>query len=396
MSLISIGFSQADDPQEAAFQASVMIKSEFKNAPVHLAIVFASVHYVKKEVMEAIHTLLKPERLVGSSSAGLILSHTIVNRGLTIIAINSSTIEFGVGYAPYTTGEEFRQFGFELSRSTISNYKSNLGKQASLVFYDGLIPYDNHFILGSRENLGNLCPIIGTFSCDDFKFKRAYQFYQKSIVSRAAVGLLIGGSDASVAFSNKHGFKPLGKPRRITLTEGHIIHTIDDKPAVGIYEEFFKDETANLKKGFLNSPGVLYPLGIYLENQRQYLIRYPVDILSDGSIVCQADVPSDAEVHLMINNKDSCRQSAVLGALEIKDYLGGRTPQLVLVFESIIRHKILGRQLFTEIQAVKEILGQSVPIVGMYSFGEMCRLGMDDRNEYTYLQNASLLLVAIG
>ena len=393
---IAIGFSQADDPQEAAYQACVTAKNQLQGAPVHMVIVFTSIHYAKKEVLEAIHTVLKPAKLVGCSSAGLIVSNGIFSRGVIIIAITSPALHFGVGAASYNAGKDSRQLGFELAHSCNLDYKSTCVRQASIILYDGLLPYDNQFVLGQQEIIGHSCPIIGGFSCDDFKFKKTHQFYQKQIFSNSAVGFFIGSSDCVVAFSNKHGFTPLGKPRMITAAEGPIIHTIDRKPAVAIYEEFFKGEVQNFKKNFFNSPGILYPLGIYLEDQRQYLIRYPVDILSDGSIVCQADVPKNTEVHLTINNKDSCKQAANAAALEIKEALGGRPAQLIIIFESMVRHKILGRHLFSEVQTIKEILGHSTPVAGMYSFGELCHLNLNESNVNTHLQNASLLLLAIG
>ncbi len=394
---IAIGFSQADDPQEAAYQASISVKNQLQSSSVDMVILFTSIHYAKKESLEVIHSILKPSKLIGSSSAGIILSNLISSRGIALIGINSTTLNFGIGSATYVPGKNLRQLGFELNHSCDLNYKSSFViRQFSTVFCDSLIPYDNQFLLGSQEVIGHTCPILGAFSCDDFKFKKNYQFYQKQILSLSAVGFLLGSPNAIVTSSNKHGFIPLGKPRTITSSAGPIIHTIDNKPAIEIYVDFFKDEAENLKKKFLNSIGVLYPLGIYMEKQRQYLIRYPVDILNDGSIVCQADVPSNAEVHLTINNKDSCKKAAALAAQDIKDALDGRPAQLIIVFESAIRHKILGRHLFSEIQIIKEILGETTPIIGMYCFGELCHLGSSEGNEDTFLQNASLSLLAIG
>ena len=90
----------------------------------------------------------------------------------------------------------------------------------------------------------------------------------------------------------------------------------------------------------------MYPLGIYLEESRQYLLRNIIDILEDGSIVCHEGIPQGAEVHLMISNKDSCRNSAIEAAELVKASLGDRQAKLVLVFESLARHKILGRVCF--------------------------------------------------
>ncbi|MEI7998702.1 MAG: FIST N-terminal domain-containing protein [Candidatus Omnitrophota bacterium] len=394
-SSIAIGFSQAEDPQEAAYQASMIVKNQMNSHSIDMAILFVSIHYAKPEILDVIKSILNPTRLVGSSTAGIILSHGIFNRGLAILAINSSSVNFGIGSALYSPEDNPRNFGFELGRKISLDLKSSFLRQASVILCDGLFQYNNQFILGARESLGYSFPLAGAFACDNFKLKETFQFHQKEIYSNAAVGLLIG-SDNHVAFSNKHVFKPLGKPRVITVAEGHIIRTVDHKPAISIYEEYLKDDAINLKNVFSSSPAALYPLGIYVEKLRQYLLRYPVDILSDGSIVCQADIPQDSEVHLTISNKDSFKNAATAAAQEVKEALGGHQAKLLIIFESMIRHKMLGRHSLLEIHAIREILGYSTPMIGMYSFGELCPLGLGDSPTETYLQNGSILLLAIS
>ncbi len=390
---VAIGFSQAQNPQEAAHQASVAIKNKLNSITTDMVIVFTSISYAKKEILDVIYPILKPIRLIGSSCSGIILSEGVFNRGLAILAINSSSITFGIGSVNLNPKDNPRKTGFELGHKINLDSKTHFQRQAAVVLCDGISQYNNQFMAGVQEILGRSFPLAGTLSCDDFKLQRSYQFYQKQILSNSSIGFLIN-SMFPVAFSNKHGFKPLGKPRTITSVEGPIIHTIDHRPAVKLYEEYLKDVSKNLKNGFLNSPVTIYPLGVYSENQQQYLLRYPVDILTNGSIVCQTDIPPNTEVHLMISNRDSCKNAATAAAQEIKYALGGQA-QLLFIFESMGRQRILSHHLFLEIQAIKELLGDSVPIIGMYGFGELCPLGSSTESTDTYLQNGSLSLLAI-
>jgi hypothetical protein len=134
-------------------------------------------------------------------------------------------------------------------------------------------------------------PVIGAISSDDFKYKQLNQFFQDQILQNSVVGVLLGGA-SSIALGCKHGFKPLGKPRTITQVDGHLIRTIDNKPAVDIYKHFLGAQADQLKNVTLNSHAAMYPLGIYLEDDRQYLLRNIIDILQDGSIVCQGGIPA--------------------------------------------------------------------------------------------------------
>ena len=389
---IAIGFSQASDPQEAAYQACIQAKNQLNTVQTDLVVLLTSIHYARPEVLEVVHASLRPHRLVGSSTAGILLSEGVFTRGIGILAINSDLINFGISAVNAAEIPNVRTAGFELARKVSADFKSP-HRQACLVFTDRSFHQNSLFIRGCQEILGFGLPLIGAVSSDDFKFKKTHQFYQKQVFSNASVGLVLGG--INVAMGSKHGFKPLGKPRTITRASSNIIHTIDQKPAMHIYEEFMGAEAQQLKKGIFASHTALYPLGIYLEEERQYLIKNAVDILADGSIVCQGEVPQGAEVHLMIGNRDSCKQSAADAAQQVKDALGGRQAKLILIIESMARHKILGRLSFLEIQAIRDILGYTTPTIGMYTFGEIAPFASLNNIKNTHMQNESILILAI-
>jgi hypothetical protein len=133
-----------------------------------------------------------------------------------------------------------------------------------------------------------------------------------------------------------------------------------------------------------------------MEPEEEYLLRNAVDILEDGSMVCQGEVPEGAEVHIMISNKDSCKQAAVNAALEIKNSFLAKPPELVIIFESLSRQKLLGRSAFNEIQIVKDIIGSQVPLIGMYSSSEVSPFHSMNYVKRTYLQNKTILIIGIG
>ena len=392
---IAIGFSQAEDIKEAAHQASVAVKNQLNSITTDFVLVFASIGYIHKDALDVIHTILKPKKLIGSSTLGIILGNGIYKRGIGILAINSADFHVGIASHDFKTNLNHRQLGFELSRQMVADYKSPLPRRAAVILYDPLIPFKNVFTLGTREVLGLNLKTAGAFSCDDFKLKDSYQIIQKKILNRNIAGFIIG-CESEIIVGNRHGFKPLGKPRMVTSSKDNIIITIDNKPAISIYEEYLKKEAQDIRLGLLNSAAVFYPLGIYQQNLRQYLLRYPIDILSDGSIVCQAEIPPKTEVHLMISNKDSCRASAALTAQEVKDSMGKREAQVLLVFNSMTKSKILGRNSSVELESIQRVFGSSVPIFGMYSFGELSPLGINENEMETYLQNGSLTIIAIS
>lgn len=391
---IGIGFSQEANISEAAFRAATQAKEQNQQPNVDLVIVFNTIHYNPIETSLIIRKIFPQAKIVGCSTAGIILSELISLRGVGVLVITSDEMKFGTSAISEIESQDLRQAGISLAKNCINDL--GLQKRAAFIMlFDGLIKDNSPLVKGLHEILGNVFPIFGAGSCDDFHFKNSYEYYQDKVLNNSATGFLLGGQ-AKLGYSCKHGWKPLGKPRTINQVDGHIIKTIDNKKAISLYEEYFLNEVKNVKLARLEQLAIRYPLGIYIEDENEYILRNAVDILADGSIVCQGEIPEGAEVHIMIGNKESCRQAATDAATEAREGLQGKQPKLVLIFESLGRLKLQGRATYKEIQSIKGILGHNTPIFGMYSHGEIAPLKSEDNIRKTYLQNESIIILAIG
>mgnify|MGYP001588095934 CR=1 FL=1 len=380
---IGIGFSSLPDPAQAAKEASAQAKNQLNVTSAHFILLFTSIHYAVPEVLATITKILQPQRIVGSSTAGIILSDTILTHGVGLLAIHSTDLHFGHIALTDLEGKDMRTTGFQLARDLSTDYK-HPNRQLLITLADRALTDGSAFAHGVQEVLGNNLPIIGAISSDDFNFKKTFQYSDQQILP------------INVAIGSKHGWKPLGKPRIIDKVEGHIIKTIDGKPAAHIYETYFAEEAKNLRGTHLGAMAILYPMGVYLEEKGYYLLRNAIDILEDGSIVCQGEVPQGADVHLMIGSKDACKQAALEAAHEVRDGLFGRQAKLILIFESMTRYKLLSRSAIQEIQVIKDVLGHTTPLIGMYSAGEMAPFQTPNNQRNTHLQNESIVIVALS
>ena len=391
---IGIGFSCLTDPAQAAKEAAAQAKNQLNVSTTELVIVFTSITHAVPQVIETISKILRPNKIIGSSTTGIILADKVSPKGVAVLAINSDDVQFSTTVMPDIAGKDMRMAGFQMARDLGTEHK-NPGRQMLLVLSDSGLNNGSLFSQGVKEVLGSSTPTVGAISSDNFQFKKCTQFHQNQILSNAAVGLLIGGQ-VSIAIGSKHGWKPLGKPRTIDKADGNIIRTIDGQPAAQLYETYFGDEVHNLKESRTGSMAILYPLGIYLDGERTYLLRNAIDIREDGSIVCQGEVPEGAQMHLMIGSKESCKQAALEAALEVRDGLSGRQAKLILIIESMTRYKLLGRSASHEIQMIKDILGYTTPMIGMYSAGEIGPFLTSDNEKNTHLQNESIVIIALS
>lgn len=391
---IGIGFSRHRDSQEAAREAAFQSKTHLKSDRVDLALVLCTGHYNPAVVAPAVSDTLGGARIIGSSTAGIILSGSIETRGISVLTIVSKDIKFGIGAVGHMSAANAQDVGAELARHCVKDFGEH-GRQIFLFFFDSRLQNVSALVQSLQGALGNIFPVVGAGSCHQPRPADMFQIYQHQALTNAVSGVIMGGH-MGVGVGSQHGWRPLGKPRFITEASGSIIKSIDGKPAYRIYEEYFGEEASRLRSYPSDQMAILYPLGILEEENRGYLLRNAVDILSDGSIVCQGNIPQGAQVHIMIGNKNSCKQAAQKAAEEARQNLLGKEPKLILVLESMARLKLLGRAAIQEVTRIREVFGLRAPLIGMYTNGEISPLQSAERFKRPVLQNESIVVVAIS
>ena len=74
-------------------------------------------------------------------------------------------------------------------------------------------------------------------------------------------------------------------------------------------------------------------------------------------------------------------------------------PKFVLMFNCIAREKLFASKAADEIRAVMEIIGNDVPLLGFYTYGEQAPLGGEFRNPKqcdSRFHNETAVLFAVG
>ena len=392
---LSIGFDKSIDGQKAAQIVANTVKTQLNPHPINLAVILSSIHYDPQEFLPIIAETLATQEIIGYPCAGMILNHGIETRGLALLAISSDEIRFGISSSAIIDETDARAAGVSLAKNSFADLGS-FSRGAFLLFINGLIKNNSSLLKGLQEIFGNIFPVLGAINHEGFHLKESFQIYRRKIINQQnSLGLMIGGH-VNIALAARHGWKPLGKPRFISKTEGNIIKLIDNVYAYKIYEEYLGKEIKKLYTNSLQQPSILYPLGIKIADNQEYLLRNAIDILADGSILCQGDVPEGAEVHIMIGNKDFCKKAALEACHEVKKQLSGKKPKLIFVIESLTRLKLLGRLAGEEIQLIKSVFGNDVPIFGLYSQGEIASFESTDGIKRPHVLNESIVILGIS
>ncbi|MEW6101910.1 MAG: FIST N-terminal domain-containing protein [Candidatus Omnitrophota bacterium] len=397
---ISVGISTGQDPLAAAKEAAKQAKKNC-SGKVDFAFVFSSVDFAKSNVLKTISDSLEGLPLLGSSSQAIISSLGVFDHGIIIMLVGlPQGAYFNIACVKNIKQKTPRAAGEELGEKLLYAFKQ-LPRELAIVLSDGHIDDVSSLVFGLQEKLGLSFPLAGGCASDALNLSRTYIYYNDELLTDASVALLLGGK-LNYSMSSKHGWKPLGKPRMVTLSKGNIVAEIDGEPAIRLYQQYLASETAELKAD-LKRISMLYPLGIYVPEEEEYLIRNVISIEEKGILHFHGDVPQGSTVRLMIGTKESCFEASRQTAQELKDNLfrssqtgQGERKKFILVFNSISRYVLLKRDADRDVRIIKETLEQDIPLIGLYTYGEHASLHSINYLGKAYFHNQTITVLGIG
>jgi hypothetical protein len=82
----------------------------------------------------------------------------------------------------------------------------------------------------------------------------------------------------------------------------------------------------------------------------------------------------------MIGSTEEAVKVAREAAQTALKQLEGAAPQAIIIFNCIARNKLFGERSGEEINAIQEVLGRDVPLIGFYTYGEQAPLGGEVKN----------------
>lgn len=390
---VGIGVSTQKDPIRAAEEATAHARKGF-NKKIDLVIVFSSIDLACHPLLLTINNLLGAVPLVGASSLAIITNQGIFKHGVVIVLLSLS-----IGaHCRVACVKDIRQSGGlaagqQLAERLLQGL-SGMHRNLSVMFSDGLIEGGSDLVLGLQELLGSSFPLVGASASDNLTFQKTYIYYNAEILTDAVCGILWGGK-LSFGLGISHGWEPIGKPRNVTKSSGNVVYTIEDEPAVKIYEGYFGKDASELKKD-LRHISILYPIGIYLPGEEEYLLRNLLSVEDDGSLVFQGSVPEGSSIRLMIGTKEACLDATQRALEEAKRGLRGLQSKLVLVFDSVSRYTLLGRRAKQELEIIQAGFGSDTPVVGLYTYGEQAPLRSIDYLGKPYFHNQTIAILAIA
>lgn len=375
----SVGVAGGADGASAARSALESAQSKITNAAPNAAIVYASSTFDQDEVLATIKAGLPSDAVIlGGSTAGEISPLGPSGSPSVVVTLFASdSVHF---YAAAVT--EANADPVEKSEALAEQLLSQTTDPIKLVIIcsDGLTVDPGAIVTGMNSKLPDT-QIVGGSAGDDGHYKQTYQYHNDQVLSSSVSALAITGK-LNVAIGVRHGWSPISGFRTVTKSDGGVIHEIDNKPAIALYEEFLGEaEAANLKGVTLAQIALSYPLGVKDINTSEMLLRAPFYVDENGSITCGGQVPTGSEVQLMMGTKENAIQAAHDSAGEALTALG-TTPLVALIFSCHVRNTLYASQAEAKLETdgVQSAIGESVPMAGFYTYAEQAPINSDNVN----------------
>ncbi len=383
---VSVGQAFSVEGREAVSQAIYDALVNIESEPVALAIIIASFEYDFQDILNGAVTQLGNTPLMGFSTSGEMTSEGCHRRSVVVALIAGEEIESRAEWLPnFSENSQLvvQQMGKALD---IKNHQGG----ALFLTPDGLA--------GDYEGLLKNLPdgdysFAGCLAGGDLHRGRTFQIGGDKAGAGGLAGAFLFGGNICLGVGAAHGWQQVGASFKITMARGPWIRALDGKPASESYANLFGRQTRDWAFPPLNTLVRLYPLGIEREDDQPLLVRTPLRVEADGSLRMSAMIQDGSVGHLLVGGTESCLEAARTAARDALNALGSATPKMALIFADISWQMLLTSRIGSEVEAVREILGDDIPIAGGYTFGQLVHLNGASSPEFL---NQHIEVVVIG
>lgn len=399
--MIAIGIGTSTDVDSfvagvGAVNQALQEMSAQTDIQANIAFVFASSSFDHTKVLSGIKSVLGDAvQIVGASTAGEITKNGPTMRdSVAVMILASDTMSCTTAIATDLTNDSTAA-GSHLASQLQSHDPALL-----MMFADGLKGNGSAVLRGITAVLGQHFPVVGGSAGDNGKLVETHQFINDTSHTDAVVGVGFAG-DFKFSVGVNHGWNVVGAPQIVTKSVGTTIHEINNQPAVSLYERYLgADEVANLREEMLGEVALSYPLGIKDTQSDEFLLRAPFAVTADGSIVCGGEVLEGSEVQLMVGSKDDAIAAASKAATSALENLAS-TPKVAFIFSCHVRNTLFADKETAreEIQAIRSVIGESVPVIGFYTYAEQAPISGSSYsiNKCTpQLHNETVVITLLG
>jgi len=253
-------------------------------------------------------------------------------------------------------------------------------KKVLLILIDGLFPFISSLLESIYMNLADQVHYIGANMGSNTFQPMPCIFDNQSFIQNGALFILLPDNGEAVLM---HGYQSCEKTLPVTSSRNNRITHINWQPALDVYQELVSSYYGIeiTRKNFYRL-GVHFPFGI-VRASGEPLVRIPVSIEPDGSLLCVGEIPDNAMLTLFeATNPDTNNMMERLASR-----MGHLQSEAVFTFFCAGRQQHLGKHAVTEIDVLARRFSP-LPLFGALSIGE---IGPSYKGAFPLFHNAAVI-----
>ncbi len=353
-----------------------------------LAIVFLSV----KQDREAISRLLdeKDIQIFGATTAGEFIDGEIEEGSVVVMLLDINSAYFKIEFL-----ETSKETALEDANKLAITGKETFTNPAFIIANSGVSLDGEPFVEGIIQGFGKTSSsadgevtIFGGKAGDDLALQSTFVFTNGKSKDCALVALIIDEDRIDVRGIATCGWKAIGTTKTVTKSEGNIVYTIDDKPALDTLMNFLgveiKQDDDKEIVSFLSS--WYYPLQVERENVDPVIRTAMFANRKERSLICSGKVPQGSKIKFAMPPDFDSIDTVVAECKTIKNDTQLQADALIM-FSCVSRYLSFGIVIKEEIEQVQKIW--DAPMAGFFSYGEY---GKSKTGKYDYHNNTCCLV----
>lgn len=250
-------------------------------------------------------------------------------------------------------------------------------KPTMLLIFDAMVPTIESWLEALYRRLGRKVRYMGVNAGSETFQPMPCLFDREKIIQHGVIAAILPNLPGGVL---AHGYRPPEKALIATSARGNCISSIDWRPAFAVYSELARQAYgADITPDNFYQYGAHFPFGI-VRATGEVLVRIPVALSPDGSLVCVGEIPENAILTLLHAG------SATSPAPEVAPLLHATPHDLALIFYCAGRRMHDSNRATEELQELAS--NTNACLIGALSLGE---IGSSSLDGYPLFHNATLV-----
>jgi hypothetical protein len=316
-------------------------------------------------VLEQVQQDLPGTVVMGCSTAGQILGARIDPSPLVMDVVSFDHAKVVSAYAE-ERGAGSHDLGVDLGRELVASAGNN-HLAGVMVFGGGLETNGSDLVDGLAAALPPGTAMSGGLAGDDDRFEATWVYHNGQHSQDCVAAFAVLGESVSFHHGSQGGWDGFGPLRTITRSVGNVLYELDGQPALALYKQYLGDRAEDLPGSAL-----LFPLTVASPDGSAKLVRTILSVDEDEqSMTFAGNVPQGWSARLMWTTVENLME----GASEAATDAAADSVGLAVAISCVGRRLVLGQRTDEEIESVLEALGEHIPLIGFYSYGEISSAG---------------------